>query len=195
MNPDEHDAAPEDDVVDVRPIPPGVAKDMRTLESPPTKGSTGTLAATALYEQATRVLDELEDALYDVLDEDGDVTALGVSEERNAVTGARGLILRRLIHRGRYSKPLAEIFSESGRLDLQGKQRFHLVRDFAYRYHLEVWIHEAVVGDGFVYTAYAIAREEEDSEEFLYLARLIVAPFEIDQWRSTFLETGCGRPS
>lgn len=30
---------------------------------------------------------------------------------------------------------------------------------------------------------------------FWYLARLLVTPFEIGQWRNPFLEVGCQRPS
>ena len=196
MNPDEQLESPDSDLVDdVRPIPPAVAKDMRTLECPPTGRIDGTLDVDAFVERAFEVLEEIEDALYDELDDDFEVTALGVSEERNTVTGARGLILRRLMRRGRYSAPLAEIFSDTGRLDLHGKQRFHLFRDNAYRYGLGLWIHEAVVGERLVHTAFAIAREREDSPKFWYLARLLVAPFEVDQWRSAFLEVGCGRPS
>ena len=99
------------------------------------------------------------------------------------------------MRRGRYSAPLTEIFSDTGRLDLHGKQRFHAFRNNAYRYGLDLWIHQAVVGERLIHTAFAIAREGEHSEKFWYLARLLVAPFEIDQWHSPFLETGCGRPS
>ncbi len=196
MNPDEQPESPDADLVDdVRPIPSGVAKDMRTLECPPAGTTDRTLDAAAFVERAIEVLEEIEDALYDDLDDDGEVTALGVSAERNTVTGASGLILRRLMRRGRYSAPLAEIFSDTGRLDFHGKQRFCAFRNNAYRYGLGLWIHQAVVGERLIHAAFAIAREDENSEKFWYLARLLVEPFEIDQWRSPFLETGCGRPS
>lgn len=196
MNPDEQHQPPGADVViDFRSIPSGVAKDMHTLEWPPAGMTDRTLEVAAFAKRATSVLEEIEDALYDDLDDDGDVTALGVSEDRNTVTGARGLILRRLMHRGRYSGPLAELFSDTGRLDFQGKQRFHAFRNNAYRYGLNLWIHQTVVGERLIHTAFAIAREGENSQKFWYLARLLVVPFEVDQWRSPFLETGCGRPS
>lgn len=194
MNPTEQCETPGAEVaIDFRPIPSGIAKLMRTREFPPAGRTDGTLDVATLGKRATRVLAEIKDALHDPLDAGGGLTALGVCEERNALTGAEGLILRRLMRQGSYSAPLAEMLSESGRLDLRGKQRFDAFRSDAYRYGLGLWIHPAVVGER--HTAFAIAREGADSKKLWYLARLLVAPFEIGQWHSPFLETGGDGPS
>ncbi len=196
MDPDEQRQSPSDeDVFDVRPVPPGVANHMRTLESSPEPGPGGLIDAADFAQRAAEVLAEIEDALYDDLGVDDNVTALGISEERNTVTGGRSLILRRLMRRGRYSAPLAEIFTESGRLDLRAKQRFHAFRSDAYQYGLDLWMHELLVGERLVYMAFAVASEGEDSDTFWYLARLLVTPFEIGQWSDPFLEIACARPS
>jgi hypothetical protein len=43
--------------------------------------------------------------------------------------------------------------------------------------------------------AFAIVRESENAGIPIYLARLLVTPYEIDQWRNEFLEIGRARPS
>jgi len=184
-----------DVVFDFRPIPPAVAKDMHTLECPPADATSAALDVSVYSQRATKVLREIEAALHDDMGLGGGITALGVCEDRNTVTGAHGLILRRLWRNGSYSAPLGEIFSESGRLDPGGEQRFDAFRYEAYRYGLNLWIHEAAAGERLVHTAFAIKSEADDSKKFWYLARLLVTPFEIDQWRSKFLETACGQPS
>jgi len=199
-----HDAGPADGLadeqgdppeVDDRPIPPGVAVHMRTLECPPAGEADADVGIAVFAGRADAVLDEIVDGLCDDLGVDGDVTALGVSAGRNSVTGARGLILRRLLRRGRYSAPLAEIFSEKGLLDLNGKQRFCAFRADAYRHGLDLWIHEVRAGGRRGWMAFAIIPEKRESDRFRYAARLLVTPFEIGQWRDEFLEAGCDRPS
>jgi hypothetical protein len=182
-------------IFDFRPIPPAVAKDMHTLECPPAGAASEALEVPAYARRATKVLAEIQDALHDDMGFDSGVTALGVSEDRNTVTGSHGLILRRLMRYASYSAPLGEIFSNSGRLDLGGRHRFDAFRYDAYRYGLKLWIHQAVAGERLIRSAFAIKSEGEGSKRFWYLARLLVTPFEVDQWRNPFLGTVCGRPS
>jgi hypothetical protein len=182
-------------IIDDRPIPADVAGRMRTLERPPSPMVSAASDPEEFNARAFEVLEEIEDGLFDDLGLSSDLTGLGVSQERNRITGARGLILRRLMRRGRYSAPLAEIFSDAGRLDLRGKQSFYAFRTNAYHRGLDYWIHEVKSEAGFFYIAFAIARVSEDKEWPIYLARLLVTPFEIGQWRNEFLEVGCARPS
>jgi hypothetical protein len=154
-------------VFDFRPIPPAVAKDMHTLECPPAGAASEALDVPAYARRATKVLGEIQDAVHDDMGVDGGVTALGVSEERNTVTGAHGLILRRLMRNGSYSAPLGEIFSDSGRLDLGGRPRFDSFRYDAYRYGLELWIHQAIAGEQLIRTAFAIKSEGGEQAEVL----------------------------
>lgn len=181
--------------LDVRPIPAGVAAHMRTLECRPAGEPAALVDVDEFIERADEILDEIVEALCDDLGFDGDVTALGVNEERNSVTGAHGLIRRRLMRRGRYSGPLAEMFSETGLLDDRGRESFEAFRAFAFRHGLDLWIHEVRAGQRRDHTAFAIFKESEHSDDFWYGARLLVTPFEVGQWRSPFLEVGCPRPS
>src|SRR5262245_23924787 len=104
---DETPSSPDNDlIVDPEPISPRLARHMRTLECPPPGDPDRALDAVDFARRAESVLDEIVEALCDDLGLDGDVTALGVSEDRNTITGARALILRRLMRRGRYSAPL-----------------------------------------------------------------------------------------
>ena len=175
-------------LVDVRPIPLGIATEMRTLECPPTGSAEPPMRYADFVMRADEVLDEIVDAL-------GDDPGLEVLEERNSVTRARGLIMRRLMRRGRYSLPLAEIFSETGFLNLKGMQAFNRFRRYLHRYHLDLWIHEVRSLEHVGHIAFAIFQEDEGDDEFWYGARLLVTPFEVGQWRNSFLEVGCARPS
>jgi hypothetical protein len=195
MDTEKRPRAPARDVIFAfRPIPPAVANDMHTLECPPA-GITEALDAAVYAQRAMKVLREIEFAVHDDIGLGGGLTALGVCENRNRTTRAHGLILRRLLRDGSYSAPLGEIFSATGRLETEGERRFDMFRYHAYRYDLKLWIHQAGIGERLVHTAYAIKSEGEGDKKFCYLARLFVAPFEIDQWREPFLETACGRPS
>ena len=181
--------------IDFRPIPPNVAAHMRTLECPPASEAVAPVNVAAFARRATEIIKEIEEAHCDDLGLEDGTTALGVGEGRNTVTGAHGLILRRLMRRGRYSRPLGEIFSPTGLLDDLGKNNFDTFREFTYRHGLELWIHEVQSRERRGYIAFAIFRETEKSTRFCYCARLLVTPFEVAQWRNGFLEAGCARPS
>ena len=79
------------------------------------------------------MLAEIETALSEDIGVGPGITALAFFEEQNLVTGATALILRRLIGRERYSAPLAELPSVSGRQDQQGIDQFDATRDIALR--------------------------------------------------------------
>jgi hypothetical protein len=177
-----------------RPVPPGLDQALRTLERPPTGEAPEPLVVNEFARRAVRVLAEIDRALHEDIGAGPGMTALGVSEEQNAVSGATGLVLRRLIGRSRYSAPLAELPSESGRLDPRGIAQFDATRDAAVSKGLHLGIHEKLYGEHRAHVAYALARQNETSHTYLYLARLLVTPFEIDQWRNPFLEVGSGRP-
>ena len=172
-------------LVDARPIRPDIAAQMRTLECPP-GGGAGSMRYADFVMRADEILDEIMDAVGD--------PGLEVLEERNSVTRGPGLIMRRLMRRGRYSLPLAEVFSETGFLNLEGMRAFNRFRGSLYRRHLDLWIHEVRSLERVGYIAFAIFQEEDD-DEFWYGARLLVTPFEVEQWRNAFLEVGCARPS
>lgn len=171
----------QDVVVAFRPLPPGVVKAMHTVDRPRADASPSTDVA-EYGKRAARVLAEIRAALDDQEGFDGG-SALGVSEDRNAFTGAHGLVVRRLLRTGHYSVPLGEILSESGRLEPEGLERFDRFRYDAYTHGLKLWIHQDAAGERLVHRAFAVASESQGSKTFWFLARLLVRPFEIEQWR------------
>ncbi len=182
-----------DVVIHFDPIPPALACDMRTFARPAGNGPDAD--PRDIGQCAMRVIRELEDALADSLGRDDGVSALGVVEEANSISGAPALILRRLRRDGSYSAPLAEMVSPTGRMDQDNCDRFDGLRAFADHFGLRLWIHRTVSGTRVDYIPFAICRESDDAPRMVYLARLLVTPYEIGQWRNPFLESGCARPS
>jgi hypothetical protein len=184
---------PRDLVIHFSPIPPPLARDMRTLERPPGSGP-HEADPKAIGGSAIRVMREIESALADHLGFDDGLSALGFSEETNSLTGAPALILRRLKRDGCYSAPLAEMVSPTGRAADGGVEQFDQVRALAYRFGLRLWIHRTESGSHVVYVPFAVCRPPDDATRMFYLVRLLVTPFEVEQWRSPLLEEGTGRP-
>ena len=185
---------PRDVVIHFNPIPLALARDMRTLERPPA-GRPHEADPKDIGQRAMRVIREIESALADNLGRDDGISALGFSEETNSISGAPALILRRLKRDGCYSAPLAEMVSATGRVADGGVEQFDELRALAYQYGLRLWIHRTESGSHVGYVPFAVCRERDDAPRMFYLARLLVTPFEIDQWRNRFLESGSGRPS
>ena len=171
-----------DVIVGFRTLPPALEKVMRTVDR---ALETESLDVGEYTKRAARVIAEIRAALDDHEGFEGSLSALAVAEARNAVTNARGLLLLRRLSSGHYSLPLGEIFSESGRLEPDGMERFDRFRYEAYRYGLKLWIHQSDAGAGgrVVHRAFAVASGGKDSTTFWFLARLLVRPFEVDQWR------------
>jgi hypothetical protein len=166
---------------------------MRTLVRP--AGNRPDVDPREIGQSAMRVIRELEDALSDTLGRDDGISALGVSEQINSISGATALILRRLRRDGSYSVPLAEMVSPTGRLDQDNCDRFDGFRAYAHRFGLRLWIHRIVSGTRVDYIPFAICRESDDAPRMIYLARLLATPYETGQWRDRFLEARCGPPS
>ena len=170
-----------DVIIGFRPIPPALEKIMRTVAAD--RDTAESLDVAEYARRAARVLAEIRAALDDHEGFEGSLSSLGVSEDLNTVTGAHGLILRRRLRDGRYSAQLGEIFSDTGRLDDEGIERFDRFRYDAYRHGLKLWIHQSAAGEGVVHNAFAVASEAGNSTTFWFLARLLVTPFELEQWR------------
>ena len=170
----------EDIIIGFQPIPPALEKVMRTVDRQPEADS---LDVGAYTKRAARVIAEIRAALDDHEGFEDGQSALGIAEERNTVSGARGLILHRFLRSGRYSGPLGEILSESGRLDPAGIELFDRFRYAAYQFGLKLFIHQAENGGRPVYRAFAVTSENQSSTTFWFLARLLVRPFEVEQWK------------
>ena len=169
-----------DIIIGFRPIPPALEKVMRTVDRPP---ETDSFDVGEYTRRAARVIAEIRAALEDHEGFEGSLSALAVAEAHNAVTGARGLLLLRRLRTGQYSLPLGEIFSESGRLEPDGIERFDRFRYDAYTHGLKLWIHQLDIGGRVVHRAFAVASESKDSTTFWFLARLLVRPYEVEQWK------------
>ena len=185
---------PRDVVIHFDPIPLALARDMRTLEFPPA-GKPEDADPQNIGQHAMRAIREIEIALADNLGRDDGFSALAFSEETNSISGAPALILRRLQRDGRYSAPLAEMVSATGRMADGGMEQFDELRALAYQFGLRLWIHLTESGSRVGYVPFAVCRESDEAPRMFYLARLLVTPFEIDQWRNRFLESGSGSPS
>ena len=162
-----------DIIIGFQPIPPALEKVMRTVDRQPEADS---LDVGAYTKRAARVIAEIRAALDDHEGFEDGQSALGIAEERNTVSGARGLILHRFLRSGRYSGPLGEILSESGRLDPAGIELFD-------QFGLKLFIHQAENGGRPDYRAFAVTSENQSSTTFWFLARLLVTPFEAEQWK------------
>src|SRR5262245_5841560 len=112
-----------DVVIQFAPIPAALARDMRTLERLPAEGPEDA-DPRKIGQSAMRVLREIDAALADHLGREDSLSALGFSEETNSISGAPALILRRLQRDGRYSAPLAEMVSPTGRVADGGVEQF-----------------------------------------------------------------------
>ena len=169
-----------DIIIGFRPIPPALEKVMRTVYRP---SAADGLVVGEYSKRAARVIGEIRAALDDREGFEGSQSALGVAEERNAITGARGLILHRLLRTGQYSLPLGEVFSRSGCLDDEGIEQFDRFRYGAHTFGLKLFIHQDAAGDRLAHRAFAVVSESPSSATFMFLARLLVTPSEVEQWR------------
>jgi hypothetical protein len=185
---------PGEFIVHFDPIPSALARDTRTLSRPP-HGAPREVDGRDIGRLALGVVDEIADAVADDMGRDDGISALGVTEETNTITGAPALILRRLRRDGCYSAPLGELVSPTGRLDDDNRERFDAFRALADHDGLRAWIHRAEVGREVHYLPFAVSRQRGEASRMVYLARLLVTPFEVSQWRNSFLEVGCARPS
>ena len=169
-----------DIIIGFRPIPPALEKVMRTVDRP---SETDSPDVGEYTQRAAGVIAEIRTALDDHEGFEGSLSALAVAEARNAVTNARGLLLLRRLRSGQYSHPLGEIFSKSGRVDDEGIEQFDRFRYGAYTFGLKLWIHQHASGDRLVHRAFAVVSESPSSTTFMFLARLLVTPAELEQWR------------
>jgi hypothetical protein len=177
-------------VVTRSPILPAVERDMRTLVSVP--GAALWPEDTdreRILERAVTVLRQIEEGQRELI-EGRTETALGVGRATNHSTGQCALIVRRLLPGGRYSGPLAELLTTNGELDEASKEGFGWLKAAAAQSRLEIRVYEQADEEHPRLAAFAILRRPD--EEFWYLARLLVTPHEIGQWREPFLEVETG---
>jgi hypothetical protein len=113
---------------------------------------------------------------------------LGVGATTNRVTGRTGLILRRRMPGGRYSPGLAEHLAPSGTLDDDAKGSFDQIAAALSKGPVDVLVHDERESGGWL-TTFAVLRQDGEPGRMWYLARLLVTPFEIEQWSDALMES------
>jgi hypothetical protein len=169
------------------PVPEALRADMRTVDPPPRPGPRSPeQESTYLIAGAARVLDQITQAAQGI---NGRRTSLGfVSDSLNKRTESYGIIVRRLLAREKWSAPLAELIvggedSEDG--DNESKR---LGWNAANR-KLAIIVHTEPKEANPRPAVFAVVRDEDNRERFIYLARLLVTPYEVGQWLDVDLET------
>jgi hypothetical protein len=169
------------------PISASLRRDMRTVDPSPRPGPrTPEQESAYLIESAARVLDQITQAAQGF----NGRTSLGfVHDSLNGVTGSYGVVIRRLISRGKWSAPLAELIVGGGPEDEANAQNEakRLGWNAANR-RLEMLVHTEPKEPNPRPAVFAVVRDEEDRERYLYLARLLVGPYEVTQWADSGLE-------
>jgi hypothetical protein len=173
-------------------VPPDLAAKMRTLERPP--ADAGRLELEAFRRGAISALSQIELGTRDDLPDGTRLAAsLGMFRACNRVTRARGLVLRRQFDQARFSPPLAELLSATGDRDEQAERDLVSLIRCARDRRIEVFIHVSGGSRRPDLNAFAIVRAADDPARISYRARLLVQPFEVEQWSDSFLEVGGGR--
>ncbi len=171
------------------PIPESLRKDMRTVDPTRSIGSARTpdMESAYLLDGAARVLDQLVQAAQEKNRGVANSTRLAfVSDSQNRVTGAYGVVARRMLSRDRFSQPLAELIAPDGNSENEAKR---LGWSAANR-KLAIFVHTEPREAQPRPAVFAVVRAEEDRDTFIYLARLLVTGGEISQWSCPDLETG-----
>lgn len=161
--------------------PPGVRRHMRTMG--PTNAGRAEIDSGFLIEGAAGVLDQIAMAAEDKSDGPGSPTRLAfISDSRNRISGDYGIIVRRSLSGGRFSRPLAELIAPGGEYNDQAKNEANRLGWSAANRRLIILVQRELREAHPRPAAFAVVRDEEDEDQYLYLARLLVSPWEAAQW-------------
>lgn len=171
-------------------VPPRARSEMRTVDplhrvGAPRQGETDPCFLVA---SADFLLGELEIAAREMAGGEATHTRFGFFEARNDATGELGIIVRKLLPPGRYSKPLAEVLSPSGRFTEETRFLTNRLAWNAARGRLEIAVCEELDQKRPRPAAFAAIENAEVPGTLHLLARLLVTPFEISQWTVPAIE-------
>jgi hypothetical protein len=171
--------------------PPSVRRDMRTVD--PVHPLKGESDSPFLIEGAAGILDQLSLASEEKGKGQGNPTRLAfISDSVNSVTGSYGIIVRRSLAGGRFSRPLAELIAPSGEYDDQAKNEANRLGWSAAHRRLIVLVHRELREPHPRPAAFAVVRDDEAEDTYLYVARLLITPFEVSQWLDPEFDTPSG---
>ena len=174
------------------PPPESVRRDMRTVD--PIEGAEEArkeqIDSAFLIERAAGVLDQFAQASEEKRGGQGSPTRLAfISDSRNRVTGDYGIIVRRSLSGGRFSRPLAELIATNGDYNAQAKNEATRLGWSAANRRLVILVHRELREVNPRPAAFAVVREDESQDSYLYVARILATPFEVSQWSDPELES------
>lgn len=140
-----------------------------------------------IVERAASLIAELEAAAWETMP-DGTATALAFGNSRNAVTGEHGIIARRWLGGGVYSGPLAELLAPSGDIDDLARQSANGLCGAAANGRLQIYVCEERNEANPRPAVFAAIDKPDDTTRVRLLARLLVDPFEAEQWADPLAE-------
>ncbi len=141
-----------------------------------------------LVASADFVLRELEIAAREMAGGEATHTRFGFFETRNDATGEGGIIVRKLLSPGRYSRPLAELLGPSGRFTEETRNLANWLARNAEEGRLEIIVYEEREQKRPRPAVFAAVGNAEVPDRVQLLARLLVTPFEISQWTVPAIE-------
>lgn len=141
-----------------------------------------------LVASADVVFGDLEIAAREMAGGESTHTRFGYFETRNNATGELGIIVRKLLSPGRYSRPLAEVLGPSGRFTEETRILANWLAWNAAEGRLEIAVCEEREQKRPRPAAFAAIANAEVPGTLHLLARLLLTPFEISQWTVPAIE-------
>lgn len=186
-------------LVSMAAVPAKTRSAMRTVDPEPRVGAARAEETDSrfLLARAGEVVEKLECAAKEKPDDETTVTRLLFSETRNETTGEWGIVVRELLSPGRFSRPLAELLPTDGELTDAVKDQGNRLGWNAANRTLEIVVFKEHAEKDPRPAAFAAVRiaGRPKTVTFHILARLLVTPFEVNQWTDPFLEMKVGSVS
>jgi hypothetical protein len=138
--------------------------------------------------RARAVVAQLELAAREKAGGETTLTCLAFCETRNDVTGEWGVIVRKLLSPGCYSRALAELLWTAGEMTPDACDQADWLGWSAANRQLEIIVYAERDQKRSRPAAFAVTRDADRPSAFVFLARLLVTPFEISQWTDLTVE-------
>ncbi len=170
-------------------VPPEIRSGMRTVDQVrrAVARREGAFQSRRLIERGGQILDELELAVRERPPGMGDATGPGFAEARNAISGESGLIARRWLAPGVHSRPLGELLLLPKDLGNWKDSAMKLMLN-ASSGRLQVYLCEGRGEASPRPVAFAAVKNAKRADSVFLHARLLVTPFEVEQWSDPWVE-------
>jgi hypothetical protein len=145
------------------------------------------LTRDALLDRAAWAIRQIERAAADELSYAS--SGLAFFPSKNKISGGSGIIVRRWMAHGVYSRPLAELLAPSGNPDDGVKRSADRLTGAAVRGLLSIFVNDdAEAADPYPVAFAAFERDPKSDGKVWLLARLLVTQFELEQWNDPLIE-------